>query len=150
MPRAWQIRDYQRQRLIEKLVHMIMDKDDTDSDWFLDDLAIVILEYLEIRCRHIKEENMLAEYARRGERRLIDNIRFFLTEIVPKIDSFARTPAEERVILAELIEKVLKMLAAPLYSDLRIAEMNNPRLMFKAASATTEVSLPDDLDDFGG
>lgn len=146
MPPAWQVRDHQRQRLVEKLAHVIMDQDDTVGDLFLDDLVIVILEYLKIRCRHIKEENLLAKYARHGEYGLIDIIRFFLTEIVPKIDSFTRTPAEERVILVELIEKILKMLAAPLYSDLRNVEMSKPQLIFKAASATAEVPLPDDLN----
>ena len=126
-----------------------MEKDDTDRNLFLDNLIIVILEYLKIRCRRIEEEKMLAKYALHGEHSMIYTIRFFLTEIVPKIDLFIRTPVEERVILAELAEKILKMLAAPLYSDLRNTEINNPQLVFKAASATTEVPLHGDIDDFG-
>lgn len=146
MPQAWQIRDYQRQRLIEELTHIITDKYDTDRNLFLDNLIIVILEYLKIRCRHIKEENLLAKYALHGEYSLIYAIRFFLMEVVPKIDLFSRVPAEERVILVELTEKILKMLAAPIYSDLRNVEMSSPQLVFKAVSATNEVPLTDNLE----
>ena len=70
-----------------------------------------------------------------------DTFALFKEKIMPRVEAFARTDSEARVLLATLLKTLLDHGLRPFYHELQREKHENPELIFQAPSATSEVPL---------
>jgi len=137
MPEAWQLREYQRQQLIEELVRGVHDWADElcDPSFYLEVVAVII-SYLQDRQKGVSNPEVDGKKAPGS----------FFSTVLPSITKFARTEAEGDVLVATFLEKVLASGLSPFRSELQKQEMLTPEKIFDAHSAMTEVPIEDAAD----
>ncbi len=142
---AWVKRDVEREGLLRLLVQKVYDfeakRDEQSSSSGYNkalffDLSVALLFIL--RERHEKDivEDQGIETDKRGFKSLSSP---FLDVLLPCIKDFARSPAEETFLLEQFLEKMLTPIKALADSGLRREEMSDPKKIFQAPSAMTEV-----------
>lgn len=137
MPEAWHVREYQRQKLIEELVaealetaEKVRSRGQPCPDLFFLDAVMGLLCYRRLE----------VDFSLTGNWNLIHVAEDWVQKAVfDKIDKFARTNAEQRLICANLIQKLLDLALAPIYNEARREETEQPEKVF-GAPAMAEVS----------
>ena len=134
MQQAWQRRESERQQALEELLrkaYRVQDEHDFDDDFYLQ-VAILLIGFLQhMRGGRIADEESI--------------ISDFVVDCTSAIDvEFARAPEEARVMVASLAKKFLQTGTNGFFSSLQRLEHENPQLIYKADSATVEVSLNGD------
>jgi len=142
MPHAWQVRESERQSLLESLFKRILefeDKREEVSKTFTLDLSISVLEYLRVACKPIGERRhagTLSEVtpAARIARGYLDG------EILPRIKNFSDSQIERDYLIALLMDRFLIRDAIRKFtSAMTREEFDNPRAVFGAESATEDI-----------
>jgi len=130
MSEAWQVRECQRQQLIEKLVRGVHDWADElcDPSFYLEVVAVMI-GYLQDRQKGISNPEVDGKKAPGS----------FFNTVLPNITKFSRTEAEGDVLVATFLEKVLASGLSPFRAELQKEELFSPEKIFKAPSAMVEV-----------
>ncbi len=136
MPEAWQFREMQRQEFIEEMMGRIYEEEEqSQNPIFLFSLGEAILGYL--RC--LREDELIKSP------KLItptEETCLFGTELLPEIRSFSRVPAEENILLAELLGQVIKAATQPFVTKMGEAELQSAEAVY-GAPATAEVPFPE-------
>lgn len=136
---AWVRRDIERRNVLDRLQKHFFNLDDklnphSDTAEKADApfLAVATL--------------CLAEAARRRGDSLsaesLEELKKFLKEACEEIDKFARSPEEAQKLIAELSGKFLVSGLSSFHANLQRQEMEDPKRIFHAASAMSEVDLP--------
>ena len=129
MTQAWMKRSSERQALFESLMRQVYDADEEKNDpHFLFRFAKTGLSYLQQRRRNIPRHDM------QDTEELFYKFRTQITE-------FARSPAEEDEMVAQLTVKVLEAALQHFHSELSKDESEHPEIIFHAPTATSEVPL---------
>ncbi|MBI2011020.1 MAG: hypothetical protein HYS89_02200 [Candidatus Colwellbacteria bacterium] len=131
MTEAWIVRDMARQKLRQELMWQVWEAAAEEAGGrFLLRLAEAIVAFLNHKSRRD------APVTRANE--------FFFEKIVPRINEFARTPAENRALLAMFLEKdLLPSALNHYYAVLQLEEFKHPELVFHAPSAMSEMAEED-------
>lgn len=129
MPTAWQVREYQRQQLIEELSHNFYQKE-INQETFSLELVSVIIGYLQDREKGILEPDFKKDAA-----------GTFLTNSLSAITDFARTKAESDVLVIKFLKSVLDCGLSQFYTELNRQEFHYPEQIFNAPSAMSEVPI---------
>ena len=134
MSEAWQVRQYQRQQLVEKLTRKVHDRaDEVGGSSFYLEVVSVMIGYLQDRHKGVSNPKF-------NEKSLAG---FFFSSVLPTINDFVRTEAEGDVLVTQFLEKVLASGLNPFRSELQKEEMLTPEKIFNAPSAMAEVSEED-------
>ncbi len=128
---AWQVRESQRQELIEGFVRASYQRETEVGDkTFHLGLASVIVKYLKDRQKGIA----------RPEVRL-DHCGIFFGAALIAFKNFARTEVEKDVLIVQFLEKVLVTGLNPFRTALTSQEIHEPEKIFHAPSAMSEIPL---------
>ena len=136
MAQAWQVRSYQRQRLLERLMRMVYQQEEASGEkTFLFDLILVVAGYLKER----REAPSGSEFKAQT-----DTARFFLQKLLSEITEFSRSLTERDALIAKFLEKLLESGLSPFFMALTRQEIEEPQDVFHAPSASAEVSFEDE------
>ncbi len=137
MPEAWQVRESERQQLIEELVRGVHDWADElcDPSFYLEVVSVMI-GYLQDRQKGVSNPWVDRKRAPGS----------FFSSVLPSITKFARTEAEGDVLVATFLEKVLASGLSPFRSELQKQEMLTPEKIFNTPSAIAEMPIEEAAD----
>ncbi|MBI4128721.1 MAG: hypothetical protein HY460_01605 [Parcubacteria group bacterium] len=139
MAQAWQVRESERQRLLERLMHKVLDEEERRGSphAFCLELAQCILQKLRGGASFASMHTVDIEL-----------YVYYVNEVSVPLRMFARSPTETRALLATfLLRHLLPSALSPIYSDLGKEEHENPKKMFGAERATDEVRLTEEEED---
>ncbi|MEJ0021761.1 MAG: hypothetical protein WDN47_04265 [Candidatus Doudnabacteria bacterium] len=131
---AWQVRDMQRQKLLEKLFDNILEANQPDA-WIMG-LASFLVALLSA-----KEASAQPGFTARLDE---DMLHFFDAYISTAIEPFARSQEEKDVLYLRLAEKLLESGGSKITAELSKQEMMNPKLIFGVEDRTEEIPIPDE------
>lgn len=130
---VWQLRESQRQNLIDQLIQEVFEWEEKDpDDLFSFRLALVLMDYLRMRRLEVGSPQILGNK--------FEQI-FFRENILPPIKQFSRLDVECDILIVQLFEKVLVSVFSHFRSELRKVEVDNPQVIFGTPSGTTEVEI---------
>jgi len=123
---AWMVREAERQALLETLKQQVMEKEQEYGRREFDyDLAHECLYFL-------KSETRVGRIATYGTR--------YLEQVaLPLINEFARAKEERDMIVCELLTWLTQTITSRFRSDLTHKEIMDPKVIFHADSATTQI-----------
>ncbi len=133
---AWQVREMERQQLLEDITQKAWEFAEskmrlTDDRRLLASLVYWILIGLDLQNSH---EPFIA---------INPHVEKYLTEVFLKVESFSRTEAEKKALLARLVEKhLVPAIMSQFYGDLQREEVSEPWKIFGTLYATDEIDLP--------
>jgi len=123
--KAWQIREFQQQELIENLLRESYEKENDLGDRIFHlRLSLIIIYYLIQRRNNVAEPGLL-----------IDNVGIFFDSVLTKIKKFARTEIERDALVVQLLKKVLISGIHPFNAALLSQEIYEPEKLFGKFSA---------------
>ena len=130
---AWQVREYQRQQLLEKLLREACDLQDRSGgeggNYFLLEIALAVLQELE-------------GPGHSGNRSIVSQ-KFFDTVVLPQVKDFSRSDEECQALLARFVQKhLLSSALNSIHGKLVSQEVHEPLKIFGVADCNTEVELP--------
>lgn len=131
---AWQMREMQRQRLLEGLMcetwDFVNQGSEVTEEEFFTRLAMEV-------CRWLSNPVGLREQYTAEE-------EFLHVPILSQLNEFSRSYEERDALLAKFLEKhVLPAALSRYYSELQGQEFENPQLIFGAEHAMDEVTVDD-------
>lgn len=133
MPQAWEVREAQRQRLLESL-RMAAFREDEDLEgnhlnrFFLELVAEIISC---LKTRLTKQPDRPATEGRR--------VKDFVELAFSEISSFARTEEERDFLSAELALALFRSGLSPFFAALTRQEVHRPELVYGGHKATDEI-----------
>ena len=123
---AWMVRASERQELLEKLKREVMEKEEEYGRREFDyDLAHVCLHFFQSEDRI----GRVATYA----------TRYFEQVALPAITEFARATEECDVLVCDLLAWLTESITIRFRSDLTHKEIMEPKVIFHADTATTQI-----------
>lgn len=142
---AWQVRDVQQEKLIDKLAEYIFDKDEEteEENYFILRFAIILTRYLLALHRagsptFAQKEGFSFGTSNNEE---FETFSFLVEKATPAIQEFSRHPAEAAYLHWKLLEKVVEFASAPFARWLSELQAVNPKLIYGAPSDMDEVPL---------
>lgn len=146
MAPAWQAREMTRDRLLNRLMDDVLDKDERmgEERRFLWRIGITLARYL------LRLESQGPPYAEKegfsftgGEEQAV--IFFFVADcIIRPVKEFARVPAEAALHYHQLLLKILETAGAPFERVFSEHEGLIPQLIYGVPSAMDKVPLPEE------
>lgn len=141
MTEAWKVRESQRQEFLEDLKRMAFEKEEKEDGgrhFFLLLLSAAIARHLSLAGQQGSNlSTILASWL------FPESVaRFLSQEVLPKIKKFSRTETEENALLVGFLERVLKSGLNLFHAALMREEISNPKGIFNAPSAMTEIKMP--------
>lgn len=133
MTEAFMERGHERQVLVDELMRIIYQAEDKYGKDFLFNLIIVMVRYLKKRRTAVQEGSETKKVF--AERSL------FYKEILPKIEDFSRAPEERDLLVVDFLRKVLDSVLGVFGAKLLELEIRDPKTIFRAPSAMSEVPL---------
>ena len=123
---AWMVRAGERQRLLEELQRLarrLEDEDDEqiDTDYRLARVSLGWLKNSNLRSRDTPTD------------------KFFFETVLPEISKFSRAEEEKDAMVASLLEHWVKSFAGRFHSELSRKELYDPKTIFRADSATSQI-----------
>lgn len=134
MTPAWQVREYERQKLVKRLRDQLWDlidqcgDPDNPDDVCLDVATMIIYR---LNANRPEQEPLVHPGAR----------AFVYTTALPQIREFARVEEEATALMSIFLEKILETPLGHLKANLLSAEIHRPQEVFHASSAMTEVAF---------
>ena len=121
---AWMVRSGERQRLLEDLRHKAFRLDENTGVDIDHALASVALAWLDNS--DLKSGKTFAE-------------EFFFGIVLPSISEFSRANEEKYSLVADFLEMTLKSFSLRFHSAFSRKEFLDPRTIFHAASAMSQI-----------
>ena len=123
---AWQVRESERQELLNQLKTKTWDFDDKHDNRAMWYIAEVCLAYL--KDPSIQSGQSLSH-------------QFFFGTVLKEISDFSRADEERDSMLADFMEWVVKSMATKFHSKLQEKELEDPQTIFRVPTATSEAKF---------
>jgi len=135
---AWQVREMQRQKLLEEIKQKIIHREDDFAEHNLFNLywTLSYLFYSQLqRSGKGLGYDDLSKSAWANER--IASLLF--SEVLEEINKFQRSGEEGRALLGEFLEWAANEIARPHYSALGTQEVDQPKIIYGVEDRTEEI-----------
>ena len=135
---AWQVRDMQRQKLLEGIKQKIIRREDDFAEHNLFNLYWT-LSYLIYSQLQRSEKGLSYDDLSRSAWSNERLSSFLFSEVLKEIDEFQRSEKESRALLGELLEWVAGEIALPYYSELGTQEVDEPKIIYGVEDRMEEI-----------
>ena len=124
MSEAWMVRAGERQKFLQDLEREMFQVEEIFEGDIEHTLAGICIRYLENS--DLQPEATLTD-------------RFFFNMFLPKVLEFSRAPEEIRVMVGDFLERLVGHVISRVHSDLSRKEREDPRTIFHADSAMSQI-----------
>ncbi len=121
---AWIVRDFERQELVERFKSRVIEIEEPPLRHFNYDLARACLKFLQDETTRPAESQADT---------------FFFREFIPTVSEFARAKEERDVLVGTLLQWLVASITGRFQGNLTHKEIMDPRTIFRAESATTQI-----------
>lgn len=138
---AWQIRDSQRDKFVERMMRMIDQQEEAQDDngYFSEDLLLALITLV----AEMRAGGKVPRYRRFRETQTLA-IKLLIQEILMEARVFSRAPEETTHLLQNIAQNLMGSLGRKTGQALQDKQRSETRTVLGADRETDEIELPED------